>query len=76
MQKLNSPLRLLRPPAPPQNITTKQLDDLVELKGKFLIQKPEWDKELAKYNVTSARDLTHDQANDFIKYLENDRVPF
>ena len=48
----------------------------MELKGKFLIQKPEWDKELAKYNVTSARDLNYEQANDFIKYLENDRVPF
>ncbi len=70
------PAEIAPPAGTPVEITTKQLDDLVELKGKFLIQKPEWDKELAKYNVTSARDLTHDQANDFIKYLENDRVPF
>lgn len=64
------------PRNPADAITPAQLDDLVALKKKFNIQKEEWNKELKKYDVISARDFTFDQAKDFIKYLETDRVPF
>lgn len=57
-------------------VTEEQLDRIVALKKKFNIQKPEWDKHLKRYDVPTAKDLTFDQANDFIKYLETDRVPF
>ena len=57
-------------------ITSTQLDKLVALKKKFNIKKEEWDKELKKYDVTTARNLTQEQAELFIKYLENDMVPF
>jgi hypothetical protein len=61
---------------PTDTITPAQLDELVALKQKFNIKKEEWDKELKKYDVTTARDLTQEKANSFINYLEKERVPF
>lgn len=59
-----------------QRVTKDQLDFLVALKAKFNIQKEEWNKELAKYDVTSARNLNQERADEFITYLEKIRVPF
>jgi hypothetical protein len=65
------------PPAGnPANVTEAQLDQIVALKQKYNIQKPEWEKDLKLYDVTSALDLTGEQAEHFIKYLESGRVPF
>jgi len=60
----------------PVNVTEEQLDKIVALKKKFNIQKPEWDKYLKRYDVPTALDLTYAQAEDFIKYMETERVPF
>lgn len=58
-------------------ITQAQLDELVELKQFYKIEKKEWDATLLKlYNTTTARALTKEQGEHFVSYLKTQRVPF
>lgn len=58
-------------------ITQDQLDRLVALKAQYKIENTEWGQTLEKiYNVSSAKVLTHEQADHFINYLTTQRVPF
>lgn len=61
----------------PEPITKEQLDKLVELKAYFRMDNEEWGKTLQKmYGVTTARNLTQEQAEHYINYLGTQRAPF
>jgi hypothetical protein len=59
-------------------ITEDQLNKIVELKGKIAISKETWAEYLKKYSVSTARDLSKVQGEDFIAVLEAlfNQVPF
>lgn len=61
----------------PQGISPAKLDELKQLKGYYKMSNEEWGKTLRKfYNVTTAKALTGEQADQFINYLKTQRVPF
>jgi hypothetical protein len=58
-------------------ITAAQLDEMVNLKNHYKIEKSEWEITLLKlYNVATAKALTQEQGKHFINYLKTERVPF
>lgn len=66
------------PPPPGHGSTTEvQLNRLKELKTHYKIGNPEWGQTLQKfYGKDTARQITPDQADHFIQFLESKHLPF
>lgn len=58
----------------PKMVTKEQLDQMVALKAKLLISKESWSDSLKKYDVSSAKEMSFEQAESFINHLND--IPF